>query len=143
MTKTTGKVDFRLLRYFTLTSLVAFVAVAFMLGYIFRTLSVQAMLESYENEHSDLARVIANEMWDQDFAPYLQSVQGKSAAELRAGEQMPALHRKVQLLFKGTQVFKIELNYRSVPEILKVAVLTSKRNRNIGTDCLDFALVYH
>ncbi|MCX7170148.1 MAG: hypothetical protein NTY41_07595 [Proteobacteria bacterium] len=50
------KTDFRLLRFFTTASLVAFVIVAALLGYVFRALSIDGLLNGYENEHSNLAQ---------------------------------------------------------------------------------------
>lgn len=54
--------EFRLLRYFTSASLVAFVVVAVLLGYVFRALSVDGLLTTYEGEHVNYAHIIANEM---------------------------------------------------------------------------------
>lgn len=109
MTSLTGKTDFRLLRFFTTTSLIAFVAVAAMLGYIFRALSVNGLIDGYESEHTNLARVIANEMWEQDFGPFVQAMEGQPVSVLRSAEQIPVLHQKVLKLLKGTKTFKIKV----------------------------------
>ena len=104
-----GRHDFRLLRYFTTASLVVFLVVAALLGYLFRALSIDGLLNGYENEHGNLAKVIANEMWEQDFAPFVRAVEGKPVAELRAAPQLTELHQKVQKLLRGTKTFKIKV----------------------------------
>ncbi len=109
MPGSSDKTDFRLLRFFTTTSLVAFVVVAALLGYVFRAFSIEGLLNGYENEHSNLAKIIANEMWEQDFGPLVRAMEDKSAAEIKAAPQIPALHEKVQTLLWGTKTFKIKV----------------------------------
>jgi diguanylate cyclase (GGDEF)-like protein/PAS domain S-box-containing protein len=101
--------DFRLLRYFTSASLVAFVVVAVLLGYLFRSLSIDGLLSGYESEHVNHANIIANEMWDDDFGPLVLAMADKSSAELQAQAQIAPLHRKVLNLLKGTKIFKIKV----------------------------------
>jgi diguanylate cyclase (GGDEF)-like protein/PAS domain S-box-containing protein len=109
MTSSAGKTDFRLLRFFTSMSLVAFVVIAVMLGYLFRSLSIGGVLESYANEHANLAQVIANEMWDRDLGPFVRAMEGRPAAELKAAPQIPALHQRVLTPLKGTNTFKVKV----------------------------------
>ena len=101
--------DFRLLRYFTTASLLAFVVVAVLLGYVFRTLSVDTLINSYQSEHTNHARIIANEMWDEHFGPLVGAMADKPGAELAAAPQIPALHQKVLKLLDGTKVYKIKV----------------------------------
>lgn len=128
MTSLTGTTDFRLLRFFTTTSLVVFVVVAALLGYIFRGLAVNGLIDGYESEHANLARVIANEMWDEDFGPHVRAMEGRPAAELQSSEQVPVLHRKVLKLLKGTKTFKIKVYDR------KGLTIYSTELRQIGED---------
>ena len=104
-----GGADFKLLRYFTTASLVAFVVVAALLGYAFRTLSIDGLIGGYESEHVNHAQVLANEMWDDDFGPLILALAGKSAADVKAAPQIPAIHEKVSRLLKGTKIFKIKV----------------------------------
>ena len=101
--------EFRLVRFFTTTSLFAFLVVAAMLGYLFRALSIEGLLNGYENEHSNIAKIIANEMWDHDFAPFVAAMQGQPAAVLKTAPQLADLHHKVQKLLWGTKTFKIKV----------------------------------
>ncbi|PKO62377.1 MAG: hypothetical protein CVU24_04425 [Betaproteobacteria bacterium HGW-Betaproteobacteria-18] len=101
--------DFRLLRYFATASLAAFVVVAVLLGYVFRTLSVDALINGYQSEHINHARIIANEMWDEHFGPLVLSVADQPADQLTTAPQIPALHQKVLKLLNGTKIYKIKV----------------------------------
>ena len=123
-----GTPDFRLLRFFTTASLLAFVVVAALLGYVFRELSINGLVDGYESEHADLARVIGNELWDEDFGPLVMEMEGKPAATLLAAEQLSALHQKVLKLLKGTRTFKIKVYDR------KGMTVYSTELKQIGED---------
>ncbi|MDD5176552.1 MAG: diguanylate cyclase [Sterolibacterium sp.] len=123
-----GKPNFRLLRFFTTASLVAFVVVAALLGYIFRTLAIDGLLSGYESEHVSLAKVVANEMWEGDFAPFVQAMAGKSVAELQAAPQLPELYREMLMLLNGTKIFKIKVYD------LKGKTIFSTELKQIGED---------
>ncbi len=101
--------EFRLLRYFASASLIFFVLVAFLLGYIFRTMIVDGIVKGYEAEHVNHAQLLANEMWDDSFGPLALAVVGKSAAQARALPQIPEIHQKVLMLLKGSKIFKIKV----------------------------------
>lgn len=101
--------DFRLLRYFTSASLVAFVVAALALGYAFRAVAIGGLLTLYGSEHVNNAQIIANQMWDDDFAPIVLASAGKSAAELKAAPQIAGLHHKVLRLLSDTKIFKIKV----------------------------------
>lgn len=101
--------NFILLRRFATASLVAFVVVAMLLGYVFRTLSVDALINSYQSEHTSHARIIANELWDAHFDPLIRSVANTPAAQLPASAQIPALHQNVLRLLEGTGIYKIKV----------------------------------
>ncbi len=100
-----GETRFKLLRYFTIGSLIAFIFAAALLGYVFRRLAVDGLLSGYENEHINHARIIANEMWERDLTPLLRASGDKLATEL----QIDVVHNKVLTLLAGTKVFKIKV----------------------------------
>lgn len=104
-----GKSDFRLLRYFATASLLAFVVVAVLLGYVFRTLSVDALINGYQSEHINHARIIANETWEEHFGPLVLSAADKPSAQLPTAPQIPALHQEVLKLLNGTRIYKIKV----------------------------------
>lgn len=103
-----GPRDFGLLRFFMTASLIAFLVVALLLGYIFRTLSIDGLIHGYETAHVSQAQIIANEMWERDFVPLLQGVK-QTPAELQNSAQTQAVHRKVLNLLRGTKIFKIKV----------------------------------
>ncbi len=101
--------DFKLLRHFATASLAAFVVVAVLLGYVFRTLSVDDLVNGYQSEHINHARIIANEMWDEHFGPLIRSVADQPDSQLALAPQIPELHQKVLRLLEGTRIFKIKV----------------------------------
>jgi signal transduction histidine kinase len=101
--------EFQLVRYFTATSLVAFVVVAAVLGYVFRQFSIDGLLNSQEEANVNLTKVFSNDLWRNDFGPYLRAMEGKPAAELKAAPQIPQLHRKVLALMRGSSTFKVKV----------------------------------
>lgn len=100
--------SFGALHLVAITSLFAFVAVGFLMVYLFRTLAIDGMLKVAEVEHVKLAQLIGNETWDDVFGPWVQATQGKSIDEIRAAPELPAIERKITLLLKGTRVCKIK-----------------------------------
>jgi diguanylate cyclase (GGDEF)-like protein/PAS domain S-box-containing protein len=104
-----GNAEFRLVRFFTGTSLLAFVIIAAAMGYLFRSLSIDGVLENYANEHANLAKLIANEMWDRDFGPLVRAMEGRPAEELKAAPQIALLHERVLAPLKGTSTFKVKV----------------------------------
>ncbi len=101
--------EFHLLRFFTRTSLVAFLVVALLMGALFRTLSIGGLVKQYEREHASHARLIAKELWDSDLAALVKAAPGKSATELKAAPELPALRKKMLSLQKGTNIFKLKV----------------------------------
>lgn len=101
--------EFHLVRYFTATSLVAFVVVAAVLGYVFRQFSIDGLLNAQEEANVNLTKVFSNDLWRDDFGPFVRAMKGKPAAELRAAPQIPELHRKVLALMRGSSTFKVKV----------------------------------
>lgn len=97
-----------LLRSFAIASLIAFVAVAALMGYLFRTVAIDGQLKATEIEHIKMAQLIGSETWDDAFGPWMQTTRGKSAQELRDSLEIPAIKRKMMLRLKGTRVFRIK-----------------------------------
>ncbi len=119
---------FPLLRYFTTTSLAAFVIVAALLGLVFRQLTIGGLIDGYENEHVNLARLISNQLWASDFGPFVAAMDGRSVAELKAAPQIPVLQGKVRTMLAGTSIFKVKVYGPSG------MTLFSTESRQIGED---------
>ncbi len=102
--------DFKLLRYFTATSLVAFLIVAALLGYIFRTLSINAMIASCESEHTNLAKVLANEIVNHELELLLKATEVKhDSGQKGQPPHITAMNEEVTSVLKGTSIFKVKL----------------------------------
>lgn len=96
------------LKYFVITSLIAFVAVAVLMGYLLRTMAIDSLIHQAEVAHVRLAQVIGNETGDDVFGPWFHKMRGKPAAEIRAAPELDAIERKIALLTNGTRIFKIK-----------------------------------
>ena len=101
--------EFHLVRYFTLTSLVAFVIVAAVLGIVFRAISVSSLLRSQEEANVNVTRIFSNQLWATDFGPFVRAMSGRPAAELKASPEIPRLHAKVLALMRGSNTFKVKV----------------------------------
>ena len=93
----------------TVTSLVAFVVVAAVLGYVFRAFSLDSLVRTQEEANVNLTRVFSNSLWQRDFGPFVRAMEGKPAAQLKAAPQLPVLHGKVLALMRGTSTFKVKV----------------------------------
>lgn len=100
---------FHLVRYFTLTSLVAFVIVAAVLGTAFRAISVGSLLESQQATNVNITRILSNQLWANDFGPFVKRMTGRPAAQLKAAPEVPRLHAKVLALMRGSDTFKVKV----------------------------------
>ena len=120
--------EFRLVRYFTATSLIAFAIVAAVLGTVYRHLSIDSLVRTQEDANVNITLIFANELWAKDFGPFVRAMTGRSAAEIRAAPQIPALHAKVLALMRGSSVFKVKVYD------LKGMTLYSTELRQIGED---------
>jgi len=128
MPDTGYRANFKLLRYFTTTSLVAFIVVAGLLGYVFRTLSIGAMLGEYERQHTNLARLLANEIWEFQFEEFVLETENQTADEIKQASRIPMINRELMLMLKGTSIFKVKIyNRRGV-------TVFSSDPRQIGVD---------
>jgi signal transduction histidine kinase len=101
--------EFRLVRYFTVTSLLAFVVVATVLGLVFRELSIGGLLRMQEDANVNLTKILANDLWASDFGPFVRAMSGRTPAQIRSAAQIPELHRKVLALMRGSSAFKVKV----------------------------------
>ena len=69
--------EFRLVRYFTATSLIAFAIVAVVLGAVYRHLSIDGLVRTQEDANVNITRIFANELWAKDFGPFVRAMTGR------------------------------------------------------------------
>jgi len=96
-------------RQFTATSLIAFIVVAVVLGYVFRTFLIDGLVHNQEEANVNLTKVFSNSLWQSHFGPFVRAMEGKTAAELRAAKELPELHRRVLALMRGSTTFKVKV----------------------------------
>lgn len=98
-----------LLRRFGVASLLAFMVVAALLGYVFRSLSVDNLINDYQSQHVNHARIIANETWDEHFGPLIRDTADLPNAELANNPHIAEIYLHMQKLMEGTSIFKIKV----------------------------------
>ena len=96
-------------RRFTVTSLVAFIAVAVLLGYVFRTFLIDGLVHTQEEANVNLTKVFSNSLWQSHFGPFVRAMEGKPSAELKGAKELPELHRRVLALMRGSTTFKVKV----------------------------------
>ena len=110
---------FRLRRYFSLASLLAFLIVTILLGMLYRAVAVHTFVQLEESKNVALTQVFANALWP-EFIPLLEAhaspavAAQKSAPTTNANLSPPGvdlftLRRKVVAQMSGLPVIKIKL----------------------------------
>jgi diguanylate cyclase (GGDEF)-like protein len=99
---------FKLLRYFSLTSLVSIVAVAAALGLFYRETAVSSLVAMGESNNKALTAVLANSLWPQ-LAPYLARADALPAAQLKDHPQRAELAAALAAHVQGLSVAKVKM----------------------------------
>lgn len=99
---------FRLLRYFSITSLISILVASVALGVFYRHMAIRNLLELGEDHNIDMTRAFANTLWPQ-LAPVVAASLELSPDRLRGLPQIPALHDAVYAQARGLSVAKIKV----------------------------------
>ena len=99
---------FRLLRYFSLTSLAAFILVTAILAQFYRSNAEDDLIALGESRNVALTQALSNSLWPQ-FGPFVESVDGLSAEQVRARPEIPVLLQAVGAQVAGTDVVKVKV----------------------------------
>ena len=99
---------FKLLRYFTFTSSIAFGIVAMLLWGFYRQTAVRDLIAHEESKNFALTQSFANSLWP-EFGPFVKSVSGFSGEELRAHPQTARLRQLVLDQMQGLSVVKVKV----------------------------------
>ena len=118
---------FGLLRYFSVTSLIAFFIVTVLLTVFYRWTALNDLIENEQSKNVALTQAFANSLW-RDFAPFLTTVGDLSGNELRAHPGTQRLHQEVRALTKGLSVVKVKIY------ALEGRTVFSSEARQIGED---------
>ena len=99
---------FKLLRYFSISSFIAVVLVAALLGMFYRWIALNNLMEMAESRNIVLAQAFANSLWPQ-FAPFVESASGLSSHALRAQPEIAQLRQSVLAQMRGLEVVKVKV----------------------------------
>ncbi|MEN3292719.1 MAG: hypothetical protein V7642_1972 [Burkholderiales bacterium] len=118
---------FRLLRYFSIASLITLVLAAAGLGAIYRQIATRDLLELGERNNVALTQTFANSLWPQ-FRGFAASAAKIDAGNLQHHPEIDRLYRAVVEQMRDTHVVKVKLYD------LKGCTLFSTERTQIGRD---------
>ena len=99
---------FRLLRFFSIFSFIAFSVIATVLSLFFRHVAISGLLELGEAKNVTLTQTIVNSLWS-DYAPFLTSLSGMSGDEIRAQPGTKRFQEAVVEQIFGLTVLKVKI----------------------------------
>lgn len=99
---------FQLQRYFSLTSLIAFLIVSIALGYFYTRSATNNLLESAESNNVTLTHVFSNTLWP-DYSDFAAHTSGLDADQLRAAPETNSLYEAVLNQMTNTSVIKVKV----------------------------------
>ena len=103
---------FRLLRFFSVAAVVAFLAVGLGLFFLFRAHEFRTLVRLQEAQNVALARALANGIWG-GFGPYVRDADKFDLAELRTGAIAIRLDLDVARFARGLPVHKVKIYHIS------------------------------
>ena len=118
---------FKLLRYFSVTSAIAILAIAVVLLVFFRGNAERELVSMTENHNSALAKTFANSIWVR-FGDFIGSASGLDGNALRAAPENRKIDQELRSLTSGISVLKVKIYH---PGGLTVY---SSEARQIGED---------
>jgi diguanylate cyclase (GGDEF)-like protein len=118
---------FKLLRYFSLTSLASIVVVAAALGVLYREFAVRSLVEMGESNNRALTMVLANSLWPR-LAPYLAAADALPTDQLSGHPGRAALAASLIDHVQGLSVAKVKVYD------LRGRTVFSSEARQIGED---------
>ncbi len=99
---------FKLVRYFSVASLIVLVGVTVVLITVYRQVTVEELVEIQENQNVTLTQAFANQIWP-DFEGFLTSNSETSGDDLRSHPQTAKLRSAVVELMSGLPVLKVKI----------------------------------
>ena len=106
--ETRKKKPFHLLRYFTITSLIAFVLVAVSLVTFYRQIAVNDLIGIGESKNVAITQAFSNSIWP-EFSVFLGSLSGQSAEQIRAHPEIARLQQAAHDQMQGLSIIKVKI----------------------------------
>ncbi len=103
-----GPERFRLLRYFSVLSFLALVAMTVGFVLLYRQYAENRLLASEERQNVATTQLFANSIYPR-FASHLKARAGRTAAALRASPRTAQLDRAVRQMIRGLHVLKVKI----------------------------------
>lgn len=101
--------NFSLIRYFSLASLVFFVATGSGLGIYYREMALSRMILQQESNHVNLTTIFANTLWASQFSSLLEQSRNTPSPKLKDLSQIPEIQRAVLAMMRGSNTYKIKV----------------------------------
>lgn len=118
---------FRLLRYFSIASLVAIVLALAGLGFFFRQTAIKQLIKVGEDNNASLSRAFANTLRPH-YIPLIDAAERLSTEQIKANPQIAAVHKAVLDAVRQTHVVKVKIYD------LKGRTIYSSESQQIGED---------
>ena len=99
---------FRLLRYFSIASLVAIVLALIGLGFFFRQTAIKQLFKVGEDNNVSLSRAFANTL-SPYYIPLIDAAGKSSAEQLKTNPEVAAVHKAVTDSVRQTNVVKVKI----------------------------------
>lgn len=99
---------FRLRRYFSIASLIAFVLVTILLAILYRSIALQMFLQMAENKNVELTKSFANSLWP-ELHPFIHLTEESSNAALQTYPIIAELRHAVVTQMRGLSVVKVKV----------------------------------
>lgn len=99
---------FRLSRYFSLTSFVAFLVVTILLGQLYHQAILQELIELGEGKNVALTQAFANSQWPR-FAPFILSAAQLDAEAIRRHPETQKLRQSIFIQMQNLGVVKVKI----------------------------------
>lgn len=133
ISKNGEKKNFNLLQYFTKTSILAFIIIAIILGYIFRQIAIDSLVDGFKANHINIAKIISHLVTEEEFE-YRNSDSSVSAKNNVLDPRVAGLNQKILNALRKTNIYKVK--FYDINGITIYSTETSQigedKSKNIG-----------